>query len=139
MKKEGQHGALLITQGAKKKKGKGKVTPPKKGIVSGKVNQKQKGMFIVKCYFCRKKGHVKKYCNKCRRSSLSNATSVARRDMRRKIVTSARLGLKRKVRFFLLYDMNQILLKFLLILGGLIRVLRLIWLTQCRDSLQAKN
>lgn len=68
LRQEGPHSVLqVVTQGAKKKGKfvKGKRIPPKKGDGPGESSQ-GRGKFTVKCYFCGKKGHVKKDCSKRR-------------------------------------------------------------------------
>ena len=63
---EGHTLALAVTHGVTKKKGKfkkGKNFPPKKSG-PGEGSQSHDGKFTVSCYFCGKKGHVKKDCIK---------------------------------------------------------------------------
>ncbi|KAH7866788.1 hypothetical protein Vadar_024998 [Vaccinium darrowii] len=65
LREEGHHTALAVTQVAMKKKGKAKKYPPKKVSGPGESSQAHgDNSFTVKCYFCGKKGHVKKDCNK---------------------------------------------------------------------------
>ncbi|KAL6327955.1 hypothetical protein AAG906_031299 [Vitis piasezkii] len=66
LRQEGHNLALAVTHGVTKKKGKfkkGKNFPPKKsGPREG--SQSHDGKFTISCYFCGKKGHVKKDCIK---------------------------------------------------------------------------
>jgi len=67
LRQEGQHSVLAVTQGGIHKKGKygrGKRFPPRKGHDHGESSQGHRKVFTVKCYFCGRKGHVKKDCNK---------------------------------------------------------------------------
>ena len=50
----------------KPKFGKGKKFPPKQNDGPGESSKGWKGNFAIKCYFCGKKGHVKKDCSKRR-------------------------------------------------------------------------
>ncbi|RVW53328.1 Retrovirus-related Pol polyprotein from transposon TNT 1-94 [Vitis vinifera] len=62
LRQEGHNLALAVTHGVTKKKGKfkkGKNFPPKKSG-PGEGSQSHDGKFTVSCYFCGKKGHVKK-------------------------------------------------------------------------------
>ncbi|RVX18946.1 Retrovirus-related Pol polyprotein from transposon TNT 1-94 [Vitis vinifera] len=66
LRQEGHNLALAVTHGVTKKKGKfkkGKNFPPKKSG-PGEGSQSHDGKFTVSCYFCGKKGHVKKDCIK---------------------------------------------------------------------------
>ena len=66
LRQEGHNLALAVTHGVMKKKGKfkkGKNFPPKKSG-PGEGSQSHDGKFTVSCYFCGKKGHVKKDCIK---------------------------------------------------------------------------
>ncbi|RVW56243.1 Retrovirus-related Pol polyprotein from transposon TNT 1-94 [Vitis vinifera] len=66
LRQEGHNLAFAITHGVTKKKGKfkkGKNFPPKKSG-PGEGSQSHDGKFTVSCYFCGKKGHVKKDCIK---------------------------------------------------------------------------
>ena len=66
LRQEGHNLALTVTHGLTKKKGKfkkGKNFPPKKSG-PGEGSQSHDGKFTVSCYFCGKKGHVKKDCIK---------------------------------------------------------------------------
>ncbi|RVW62715.1 Retrovirus-related Pol polyprotein from transposon TNT 1-94 [Vitis vinifera] len=66
LRQEGHNLALAVTHGVTEKKGKfkkGKNFPPKKSE-PGEGSQSHDGKFTVSCYFCGKKGHVKKDCNK---------------------------------------------------------------------------
>ena len=66
LRQEGHNLALAITHGVTKKKGKfkkGNNFPPKKSE-PGEGSQSHDGKFTVSCYFCGKKGHVKKDCIK---------------------------------------------------------------------------
>ena len=66
LRQEGHNLALVVAHGVTKKKGKfkkGKNFPPKKSG-PGEGSQSHNGKFTVSCYFCGKKGHVKKDCIK---------------------------------------------------------------------------
>ena len=66
LRQEGHNLALAVTHGVMKNKGKfkkGKNFPPKKSG-PGEGSQSHDGKFTVSCYFCGKKGHVKKDCIK---------------------------------------------------------------------------
>ncbi|RVW81914.1 Retrovirus-related Pol polyprotein from transposon TNT 1-94 [Vitis vinifera] len=66
LRQEGHNLALAVTHGVTKKKGKfkkGRNFPPKKSG-PGEGSQNHDGKFTVSCYFCGKKGHVKKDCIK---------------------------------------------------------------------------
>ena len=66
LRQEGHNLALAVTHGVTKKKGKfkkGKNFQPKKSG-PGEGSQSHNGKFTVSCYFCGKKGHVKKDCIK---------------------------------------------------------------------------
>ncbi|RVW32004.1 Retrovirus-related Pol polyprotein from transposon TNT 1-94 [Vitis vinifera] len=66
LRQEGHNLAFAVTHGVTKKKGKfkkGKNFPPKKSG-PGEGSQSHDGKFTVSCYFCGKKGHVKKDCIK---------------------------------------------------------------------------
>ncbi|RVW22816.1 Retrovirus-related Pol polyprotein from transposon TNT 1-94 [Vitis vinifera] len=66
LRQEGHNHAFAVTHGVTKKKGKfkkGKNFPPKKSG-PGEGSQSHDGKFTVSCYFCGKKGHVKKDCIK---------------------------------------------------------------------------
>ncbi|RVW93405.1 Retrovirus-related Pol polyprotein from transposon TNT 1-94 [Vitis vinifera] len=66
LRQEGHNLALTVTHGVTKKKGKFrklKKFPPKKSG-PGEGSQSHDGKFTVSCYFCGKKGHVKKDHNK---------------------------------------------------------------------------
>ncbi|KAL3641925.1 hypothetical protein CASFOL_012740 [Castilleja foliolosa] len=77
LKQDGHNFALAVTHGAMKKKGKfvksGKKFTPKKSNEPGESSQGH----VVKCYFCNKKGHVKKDCLKRKACGwLFNATKL---------------------------------------------------------------
>ena len=59
---------------------------------------------------------------------LTNAIFVRRLGISKRIVLEVKLGLKRKVNIMLMYVSNQIWLKFLTILGGLIPDVQLMFL-----------
>src|SRR5262249_53422530 len=64
--------------------------------------------------------------------------SVTNLDTFRKIARNVRCGSKRKVSLVLLFVSNLIWQKFLIILGGWILAVQLIFLKRCRDSLRSK-
>ena len=70
--------------------------------------------------------------------TVSSAVSIRSLGMFREIAPNVRHGLRRKVSLGLTYVPNQILLKFLLILGGLTQVPLFMFLIRCRAFLQSK-